>query len=115
MAAAGGASSSAASPATIQRKVSILGGSIDGKAPPANPDDVGRAPCPLESCSWWSGLSFTWLNPIIRLGMKRVLEEADLPALSKAERAERLQDLVLVRAVQTGLGLDWIGLGLDRT
>lgn len=73
---------------------------LAGAAPPdtQNPDDVGRPPCLLESCSWWSALSFMWLNPIIKLGSKRVLQEYDLPALARAERANRLQDLVLVRA-----------------
>lgn len=93
----------------MSRKGSLLDGSVDGSqpqhqhhqqqqaAPPPNPDDAGRAPCPLDNCPWWRALSFAWLNPIIALGKRRVLEEADLPALSKAERAERLQDLVLVR------------------
>lgn len=57
---------------------------------------MGRPPCPLEHCPWWSALSFAWLNPIIKLGSKRALQEKDLPALSQAERAERLQGLVLV-------------------
>jgi hypothetical protein len=84
-------------PLLVRRQPSILAGSVDGKAPPPNPDDAGRPPCPLEHCPWWSALSFAWLNPLIKLGSRRVLEESDLPALSKAERAERLDDLVLVR------------------
>lgn len=86
------------SSSSVPRRPSILGGSIDGRAPPARPDDVGRPPCPLERCPWWSALSFAWLNPLIRLGGQRVLEETDLPALAQVERAERLEELVLVSA-----------------
>lgn len=88
---------------------SILGGSGgEGQAAGApthsddDDDDKGRPPCPLEHCPWWSVLTFVWLNPLIRLGGKRVLEEGDLPRLARTERAGRLQDLVLVRVLGWG-------------
>ena len=45
---------------------------------------------PESKASCWSIITFSWLNPIIKLGYTRPLEEEDLWKLSKGDQAEEL-------------------------
>lgn len=70
----------------------------DGTAPPPKshkPSDAltnngaeQRPPNALQEASWLSRLFFTWPYPLLKLGMKRTLTEADLPAGLEKDSSE---------------------------
>jgi hypothetical protein len=54
------------------------------------PSDYRRMKCPEETASWLSYLTFWWLNPMIALGNKQVLEETDMYELREDMESAKL-------------------------
>eukprot|EP00058_Branchiostoma_floridae_P021694 XP_002607184.1 hypothetical protein BRAFLDRAFT_118638 [Branchiostoma floridae] len=47
-------------------------------------------PCPEESSSYLSKITFWWFNPLVILGYKRALERADLYSLNHVDRSDHV-------------------------
>ncbi|XP_078610231.1 multidrug resistance-associated protein 1-like isoform X2 [Branchiostoma floridae x Branchiostoma japonicum] len=50
-------------------------------------------PCPEESSSYLSKITFWWFNPLVILGYKRALETADLYSLNQVDRSDHVVPL----------------------
>ncbi|KAJ3303599.1 hypothetical protein HDV03_003676 [Kappamyces sp. JEL0829] len=49
-------------------------------------EDGQRPPCPESIASPWQIVSFSWIMPLLQLGIKRPLEEEDLPDLDNRDK-----------------------------
>ncbi|KAJ3113711.1 hypothetical protein HDU96_003040 [Phlyctochytrium bullatum] len=49
-------------------------------------------PCPYDTASWWSRITFSWVTPLIYRGWKKPLEQEDLFGLSNRFRSTMLHD-----------------------
>ncbi|XP_078692715.1 multidrug resistance-associated protein 1-like isoform X6 [Branchiostoma floridae x Branchiostoma belcheri] len=47
-------------------------------------------PCPEETCSFLSKITFWWFNPLVILGYKRALERVDLYSLNHVDRSDHV-------------------------
>eukprot|EP00004_Rigifila_ramosa_P018380 TRINITY_DN4565_c0_g1_i3.p1 TRINITY_DN4565_c0_g1~~TRINITY_DN4565_c0_g1_i3.p1 ORF type:complete len:991 (-),score=281.77 TRINITY_DN4565_c0_g1_i3:1492-4185(-) len=57
---------------------------------PLKDKQAALQPCPETDASWISRLSFWWINPMMALGYRRPLEEADLWDLDKSDKSHAL-------------------------
>lgn len=71
-----------------------LGDDQEAPAPDAlHPDPLyAPAPSPVETANLFSRLTFQWMQPMMSLGARRFLTEADMWALPKGEDTEALGD-----------------------
>ena len=83
---------------------------------------------PESRSGWWSRISFSWMNDLMKIGASRTLEDQDLYPLlskdktdltsSKLEKAwkeeEKSDSPSLSRAIRKALGLEFIMAGLIK-
>ena len=63
----------------------ILNGEIAEVSPKHEPAPYDLTASPFDEASLWSRISFGYGRPLLRLGSRRPLQEADLPALAKRD------------------------------
>lgn len=51
--------------------------------------EVSNKRCAFTNSSIWSKLTFSWLNPLFRIGRTQLLELADIPSVPESETAEK--------------------------
>ena len=51
--------------------------------------EVANKCCAFSNSSIWSKLTFSWLNPLFRMGRTQLLELADIPSVPESETAEK--------------------------
>lgn len=61
---------------------------LSGEADGSSKFDSDVKITPFAKSGWFSKMSFWWLNPLMKLGRAKTLEEEDIPKLRNAERAK---------------------------
>ncbi|KAG6745646.1 hypothetical protein POTOM_050145 [Populus tomentosa] len=61
---------------------------LNGEADGVSKIDSGDQVTPFAKAGFFNKMSFWWLNPLMRKGEEKTLEDEDIPKLREAERAE---------------------------
>ncbi|XP_042505970.1 ABC transporter C family member 10-like [Macadamia integrifolia] len=61
---------------------------LTGQANGSDQTDLGSNVTPFADAGYISKMTFWWLNPLLRKGEEKTLEEEDIPRLSEVNRAE---------------------------
>ncbi|KAJ6874748.1 hypothetical protein NC652_034450 [Populus alba x Populus x berolinensis] len=61
---------------------------LNGDANGVSKTDSGDQVTPFAKAGFFNKMSFWWLNPLMRKGKEKTLEDEDIPKLREAERAE---------------------------